>query len=218
LFLDEIGDLPLASQARLLRVLQDGEVRRIGAERSRHLDLRLIAATNRDLKKLVQEGRFRSDLYFRLRVVELDLPPLRDRGEDLFELARFLLEKVCRQINKAPLTLPPETLEAIGRYHWPGNVRELENAMQRAAILADGDGVITPELLAIETPAESPPSSPQTGDLSLEEYFRCFVLEHQEHLTETELAKRLGISRKALWERRQRLGIPRRKGSHPTSD
>ena len=215
LFLDEIGDLPLASQARLLRVLQNGEVRRIGAERSRHLDLRLIAATNRDLKTLVQEGRFRSDLYFRLRVVELELPPLRDRGADLVELAQFLLEKACRQINKPALTLPPQTLEAIGHYHWPGNVRELENAMQRAAILADGEGVVTPELLAIETPAEAPPPALPGGELSLEEYFRCFVLEHQDHLTETELAKRLGISRKALWERRQRLGIPRRKGTNP---
>jgi DNA-binding NtrC family response regulator len=213
LFLDEIGDLPLASQARLLRVLQDGEVRRIGSEHSRHLDLRLIAASNRDLKKLVQEGKFRSDLYFRLRVMEFELPPLRERGDDLFELTRFLLDKACRQINKSPLSLPPKTLRAVSRYHWPGNVRELENAMQRAAILAESDGVITPELLAIETPAESPVPPHHTSDLSLEEYFRRFVLEHQERLTETELAKRLGISRKALWERRQRLGLPRRK--HP---
>jgi DNA-binding NtrC family response regulator len=218
LFLDEIGDLPLPSQARLLRVLQDGEVRRIGSEHSRHLDLRLIAATNRDLKTLVQDGKFRSDLYFRLRVMEFELPPLRERGDDLLELALFLLEKAYRQINKPPLSLPQETLKAISRYHWPGNVRELENAMQRAAILADSDGVITPDLLAIETTADAPTPQQRTGELSLEAYFRRFVLEHQEQLTETELAKRLGISRKALWERRQRLGIPRRKNPNGPQD
>ena len=213
LFLDEIGELPLAAQARLLRVLQNGEIRRVGSEQSRQVDVRLIAATHRDLKQRVQESEFRSDLYFRLRVIELYLPPLRDRGEDIVDLARFLLEKVRKQLNRPPMELLPETVAAISAYDWPGNVRELENALERAVILCDGDA-ITADLLAIDAPDEPGTRGPQerTRDLSLEEYFCEFVRENQEHMTETELARRLGISRKALWERRQRFGIPRTRG------
>ena len=207
LFLDEIGELPLTAQSRLLRVLQNGEIRRVGSEQPRHVDVRLIAATHRDLKQLVQDGGFRSDLYFRLRVIELKLPPLRERGSDVIELARYLLDKACRRLNRPLTELPRRTLDAVTRYHWPGNVRELENAVERAVILCD-DGLITPELLAIDNDPAAPAQQPAT-DLSLEEYFRQFVLAHQHALTETDLARRLGISRKALWERRQRLGIPR---------
>ena len=211
LFLDEVGELPMAAQARLLRLLQNREVRRVGSEQARLVDIRLIAATHRDLKQLVQNGEFRSDLYFRLRVIELNLPPLRERGKDKLQLAEFLLEKARKQLNHAPMTLSPAAVEAINNYDWPGNVRELENALERAAILCDGNE-ITPELLAIDN-ATTPTQQTTIGDgnLSLEQYFRQFVLEHQEGLTETELAKRLGISRKALWERRQRFGIPRQK-------
>ncbi len=209
LFLDEIGELSDTAQARLLRVLQNGEIRPVGSERSRQVDIRLISATNRDLKQLVQEGRFRSDLYFRLRVLELNLPPLRDRGPDIPELAKFLLEKACRKFNKPPIKLSPEAIELISKYEWPGNVRELENAMERAAILCD-QGEISADILAIDKEGSQGQGSGATmQNLSLEEYFRKFVLEHQDQLTETELAKRLGISRKTLWERRQKFGIPR---------
>ncbi len=210
LFLDEIGELSQTAQARLLRVLQNGEIRRVGSEQPRYVDIRLISATHRDLKQRVQEGQFRSDLYFRLRVVELNLPPLRERGDDLIELARYLLDKARKQLNRPAMTLTPESLRAIRNYAWPGNVRELENAMERAVILCENDR-ITPDLLAIDNPSAGADrgGSLTGGDLSLEEYFRHFVLEHQERMTETELAKRLGISRKALWERRQRFGIPR---------
>ncbi len=210
LFLDEIGELPLAAQARLLRVLQNGEIRRVGSEQSRLVDIRLIAATHRDLKQLVQEGAFRSDLYFRLRVMELNLPPLRDRGSDVMKLAEFLLEKARTQLNRPPMRLGDEAIELIRRHDWPGNVRELENALERAVILCEGE-TITPDLLAIDGVQPEVDSKPSAADpnLSLEEYFRQFVLEHQDQLTETELARRLGISRKALWERRQRFGIPR---------
>ena len=213
LFLDEIGELPLAAQARLLRVLQNGEVRRVGSEHAHKVNIRLVSATHRDLKQLVQESKFRSDLYFRLRVVELSLPPLRDRGDDIRLLAEFLLSKVCRQLNRNPLTLDKETLGAISAYGWPGNVRELENALERAAILCEQD-TITPDLLAIESglePLSEKPQQQPNQDLSLEEYFIQFVLDNQGNLTETELAKRLGISRKTLWERRNRFGIPRTK-------
>jgi DNA-binding NtrC family response regulator len=212
LFLDEIGDLPQPSQARLLRLLQDGEVQSLGSDRVRHLDLRLIASSNHDLKQLVQDGRFRSDLYFRLRVMEFQLPPLRERGDDLPELARYLLAKACSAVGRPELALSAKALEAVRRHPWPGNVRELENSMQRAAILAEDQGPVTPELLAIEPHTAREPAA-DTDKLSLEEYFRRFLLQHQEQMTETELARHLGISRKTLWERRQRFGIPRSKGS-----
>lgn len=224
LFLDEIGELPASAQARLLRMMQDGEVRRVGATRSRKVDARVIAATHRDLPRLVQEGTFRQDLYFRLRVVEIRLPPLRERGEDIPALARHLLDKACRRLGRPPATLSEEALEELCAHSWPGNVRELENALERAVILSD-EPLITPELLALEPsygshaphglPAHAPqglghpPPPPDSSPDSLEEYFRRFVLEHQDKLGETELARRLGISRKALWEKRQRLGIPR---------
>lgn len=212
LFLDEIGELPLPAQGRLLRVLQEGEIRRIGSPHERKVNVRLVAATHRDLQQQVKSGEFREDLYFRLRVVEIHLPPLRERGEDVAQLADFLLEKSCRRLNRAPLHFTPAAMEALLKYPWPGNVREMENAIERAVILSDGHN-ITPEMLSIEPARLSGAKSNEEVnaelDLSLEDYFRRFVLEHQEELTETELAKRLGISRKALWEKRQRLGIPR---------
>jgi len=213
LFLDEIGELPLAAQARLLRVLQNGEVRRVGSEHAYKVNIRLVSATHRDLKQLVQESKFRSDLYFRLRVVELGLPPLRDRGDDIRQLAEFLLDKVCQQLNRDLLKLSNDALSTISAYGWPGNVRELENALERAAILCEQD-TITPDLLAIESgvaPLPEKPPQQASQDLSLEEYFIQFVLDNQGNMTETELAKRLGISRKTLWERRNRFGIPRAK-------
>ena len=210
LFLDEIGELPAAAQARLLRVLQQGEIRRVGSPHARKVNIRLIAATHRNLEQRVTEGLFRSDLYFRLRVIEIRLPPLRSRGEDLDAMASFLLDKACRRLNRPPLQFAPQALAAIRAYHWPGNVRELENAIERAVILCES-AEITPELLAIDTAARPAASAVVDPALSLEDYFRRFVLEHQDRLTETELAKRLGLSRKALWERRQRLSIPRTK-------
>ena len=210
LFLDEIGELPLAAQARLLRVLQSGVYVESDTAETRPLDIRIIAATNRDIRQLVQEQRFRSDLYFRLRVVEMTLPPLRERGGDIQELSQFLLKKSSRQLNRPALSLSRSALIAIRRYHWPGNVRELANTIERAVILCEGEA-ITPEMLAIDhTIATQRRKGDRSEDnLSLEEYFRQFVLEHQDQMTETEMAKQLGISRKALWERRQRFGIPR---------
>ena len=210
LFLDEIGELPTAAQARLLRILQGG-----GHDSADAADntpnVRILAATHRDLRKLVQEDAFRSDLYFRLRVVELSLPPLRERGDDVIELAVFLLDKARKQLGRGPLRLSRDALEAIRRYHWPGNVRELSNAIERAAILCEGE-IITPDLLAIDHRVTSASTAADLSDkLSLEEYFRVFVLEHQDRMTETELAQALGISRKTLWERRQRFGLPRTK-------
>jgi DNA-binding NtrC family response regulator len=212
LFLDEIGELPLAAQARLLRLLQDEDYAHSQSVDAHPLNIRIIAATNRNIRRLVQEQNFRSDLYFRLRVVEMSLPPLRDRGSDIKALAFHLLTKSCNQLKRHPLKLSRSAREAILRYHWPGNVRELSNTIERAVILCEGD-TITPELLAIDHQvATRRRKTDQTlENLSLEEYFRQFVLENQDRMTETEIAKKLGISRKALWERRQRFGIPRQR-------
>ena len=224
LFLDEVGELPVEAQARLLRVLQDGEIRRVGAARTKRVDVRLLAATHRDLPKMVADGTFRQDLYFRLRVMEIHLAPLRERDGDIHELAEVLLAKSCERLHKPPLTLDASALAAMQAYPWPGNVREMEHAIERAVILCDGE-YIEAGLLALDGPASpsvssgnSPLNAPADAaaaksehgkNLSLEEYFKAFVQEHQGEMTETQLAERLGISRKALWERRQRLGIPR---------
>lgn len=217
LFLDEIGELPLEAQARLLRVLQEGEIRKVGAITSKKVDVRLVAATHRNLKALSQTGDFREDLYFRLNVMELKLPPLRERGEDVIELATTLLQRSAEKMGKQALFFTESCLGAIREYQWPGNVRELENAVERAVILTDDPG-ITADLLAIEleevqqqATGISSVEEVATEDMSLEDYFRHFVLENQDSLSETELAQRLGISRKSLWERRNRLGIPRNK-------
>ncbi len=211
LFLDEIGELPLEAQARLLRVLQEGEIRRVGSARQRRVDIRLIAATHRDLPALVQNGGFREDLFFRLNVMEVSLPPLRDRGPDIQRLARELLKKSCQRLHKPTPAFTEHALKAIKEYAWPGNVRELENAIERAVILCDNE--IDAQLLNLRAPT-TPATDTGKGDapnMSMEDYFRHFVTTHQDQLTETQLAERLGISRKALWERRQRLGLLRLK-------
>ena len=212
LFLDEIGELPLEVQARLLRVLQEGEIRRVGANHARKVNVRLIAATHRDLQQMVADGGFREDLYYRLRVMELNLPPLRQRGKDIVELAEALLAKSCKRLNRPSMRFSPEALDLIQHYGWPGNVRELENVIERAVILAESVQ-ITPELLAISPTVESPSSGQArqgyNDKLSLDDYFKQFVRANEGRLTETELARQLGISRKTLWERRNRLGIPR---------
>ncbi|MEQ5803694.1 sigma-54 dependent transcriptional regulator [Halomonas sp. H10-9-1] len=229
LFLDEIGELPLDAQARLLRVLQEGEIRKIGSVETRHVDVRLIAATHRDLQSLSKTGEFRLDLYYRLNVMQIDLPPLREREEDVLLIADALLEKACRRHEREGLRLSRAARDEIRHYPWPGNVRELENALERGVILAEGH-LIHPDDLGLsaaggapavarrptpppEAPADDKEESPPEGDLSLEDYFQHFVLEHQDLMSETELAQKLGISRKSLWERRQRLGIPRKKST-----
>lgn len=228
LFLDEIGELPLEAQARLLRVLQESEIRRVGSVQSQKVDVRLVAATHRNLKDMAAQAKFREDLYYRLNVVELRLPALRERGQDVTEIAKALLKRAAEKTQQPNMSFSPEALALIQEYHWPGNVRELENAIERAVILADDDiiaaHVLDVDLMpehrqsasiqqqAVPTPSliESSPQ-PEPADLSLDDYFMHFVLENEQHTTETELARKLGISRKNLWERRQRLGIPRKK-------
>ncbi|HOY24551.1 MAG TPA: sigma-54-dependent Fis family transcriptional regulator, partial [Cellvibrio sp.] len=183
---------------------------------------------------LAKEGKFREDLYFRINVVQLTLPPLRERGRDIINIAESLLQRYCTQFGKSQLKLSTDAVEAIMAYAWPGNVRELENAMQRAVILCEDSNEISSLLLSIDsdsapeilttndmifgqarTLASNSAQRPvrESEDLSLEDYFQRFVIEHQDSMSETELARKLGVSRKCLWERRQRLGIPRTKNS-----
>jgi len=226
LFLDEIGELPMEAQARLLRFIQEGEIRRIGSVHSRKVDVRLICATHRNLQSLAAEGEFRQDLFYRINVLQLSLPPLRERGKDILHLAENMLQAQTERLGKKTMRLSPRAIQAITTYQWPGNVRELEHAIERAVILSDGDEIdndalgIDLELVninrirgqqGITPPARKTSASSQDPleDLSLEDYFQRFVLEHQDSMSETELAQKLGVSRKCLWERRQRLGIPR---------
>ena len=211
LFLDEIGELPLEAQARLLRGLQEGEIRKVGAIETRKVDVRLIAATHRNLENLTKSGQFREDLYYRLNVVKLSLPPLRERPGDLLNLAEHFLQTHSRTFGKIGLSFSRCALDLIQSYSWPGNIRELKNAVERGVILCEGR-VIDAGLLAVdsETRHHHPNEANDLADhVSLEGYFTHFVLENQDHMTETELAKKLGISRKALWQRRQKLSMPR---------
>jgi DNA-binding NtrC family response regulator len=146
LFLDEVGDMPLSMQAKLLRVLQEGEVRRVGGERTVKVDVRVIAATNKDLHAEVTAGRFREDLLYRLQVLVVHLPALRERDGDLPLLVQHLLDKVSGARGRPAPRMEPEVLDLFARYAWPGNIRQLENVLQRLALLA-GDGPIGRELL-----------------------------------------------------------------------
>jgi len=141
LFLDEIGDLPLALQAKILRALEEKQFERVGGTQSLHVDSRVVAATNRNLKQRVSERQFREDLYFRLSVFPIQIPPLRERGDDVLILARHFVDKFCKDLNKKLLMLSPTALDDLTAYSWPGNVRELQNCIERAVILADGDSI-----------------------------------------------------------------------------
>ena len=219
LFLDEIGELPLEAQSRLLRVLQEGEIRKVGSTDRTYVNVRLVAATHRNLLDMVSKGQFREDLYYRLNVIELRCPPLRDRGEDIMVVAEALLDRVKHQMDRPELKFSGSIQASIESHPWPGNVRELGNVIERAVVLCEGPLIDPPDLgltNVLDTnhtfsAKEQRPMGRAQPMMSLEDYFQHFVLSHEDQMSETELAKRLGISRKSLWERRNRLGIPRRK-------
>lgn len=148
-FLDEIGEMSPKLQVKLLRVLQEKRIEPVGSTRSIDLDVRIVAATNKDLLEEVKAGRFREDLFYRLQVVPVELPPLRERGTDIELLTNFFMERECEELNKAPIELSPEVSTKFKEYAWPGNVRELENMVQRMAILSDGPYVTIDELPAV---------------------------------------------------------------------
>ncbi|TMA16908.1 MAG: sigma-54-dependent Fis family transcriptional regulator, partial [Deltaproteobacteria bacterium] len=170
LLLDEIGELPPPVQPALLRVLQQGEVRRVGDARSTRVDVRVLASTNRDLASQVQAGRFREDLYYRLNVVQVRLPPLRERQEEIGQLAERLIARHAERIGVASRRLSPRALELLQRYRWPGNVRELENALERALVLSEDDEIgpdALPDAVQRTLAPEPVPGSLDPDDLSV---------------------------------------------------
>jgi len=213
LFLDEIGEMPLTLQAKILRALEEKRFERVGGTASVQVDVRLVAATNRGLKAAVAARRFREDLYFRLSVFPLVVPPLRDRPGDIALLARTFSERFCRDLKKKPLILSPEAVDQLKAYRWPGNVRELQNCIERAVILTEGDTIHPRHLnLSFLQPAEpEPPASPwEQIDLSgtLPEVTRRIVAEAEKRKIEEVLreadnnkgraAELLGITYKML--------------------
>jgi two-component system, NtrC family, response regulator AtoC len=162
LFLDEIGDLPMSLQAKILRALEEKKFERVGGTALLQVDVRLVAATNKGLRAAVAARRFREDLYFRLSVFPITIPPLRDRPGDIPVLARYFVERFCRDLKKRPFSLSPPALEQLKAYRWPGNVRELQNCIERAVILADGDTILTRHLnLSFAAPlTDENPESP----------------------------------------------------------
>ena len=206
IFLDEVGELPTSVQAKLLRFLQERQFTRIGGVEPVRVDVRVIAATNRDLEREVMEGRFREDLFYRLNVFPIELPPLRERREDI----PLLVEHFLRQRNRPPDVVSPEAMEALLTYDWPGNVRELENVIERALILA-GEERITPDLLPFGRPkAGAKVELPDEG-VNLEEVERELIIQALEKTgwNKAKAAKLLGISRRRLYSRMEALGIKR---------
>lgn len=210
LFLDEIGELSQQLQAKLLRVIDDGQVRPVGGVQSRTVDARIIAATNRDIVKAVHEGLFREDLYYRINVVTITLPPLRDRKEDILILARHFLEKYSQEIGKQVKSIDDAALRILMAYNWPGNVRELRNIIERAVLITDSNTIFPEHLPEGMRTARSFLSEALQDGLSIEGYTKEFILRHQNDCTEQKLADMLGITRKSLWEKRKRWGIPRK--------
>ena len=211
LFLDEVTEMPLALQAKLLRVLQEGMVERLGSHQTIEVDLRVVAAANRDPQQAVADGRLRQDLYYRLNVVRIDVPPLRDRPEDIPLLAERFLEKHSRELGRSPPRLAPAALERLTAYAWPGNVRELENLMERTAVLCQGDSITEDHLPGelLGAPAVSPgtvvPGPSPSGPLSLQPQVEALerrLIEEALRRTgdnKSAAARLLEISERSLW-------------------
>lgn len=215
LFLDEVGDIPLELQPKLLRVLQEQEFERLGSTRTLHVDVRLVAATSRDLAQMVEDQEFRGDLYYRLNVFPMLVPPLRDRREDISLLAWHFVRKYSQRMNKSIDHIPEETVQALTRYHWPGNIRELQNLIERAVILTQGNTLNVPsEELERGRVINNPNRS-----MTLKEAERTHILAT---LKETNwvlsgpkgAAARLGMNRSTLQFRMKKLGIVRPSAMH----
>jgi DNA-binding NtrC family response regulator len=205
LFLDEVGELPLAMQTKLLRVLEEKKVRPVGSEREIPVDVRVISATNRDLSEAVKQGRFRQDLYYRLDVMHIQIPPLCERSEDVEPLARHFMHQLAGLLGMPELPLPAHLLEKMRLYPWPGNVRELRNLIERALIL----GQFPMTCIGVETPAQDAGSAPEAGGESMEAVERHHILKVLANCqgNKSEAARRLGLSRKTLERKCAEWGV-----------
>ncbi|MFO0754771.1 MAG: sigma-54 dependent transcriptional regulator [Thermodesulfovibrionales bacterium] len=212
-FLDEIGDLSMGLQSKLLRVLEDYHIRPVGGNQSVRVDIRFVSATNRDLEGMIREGRFREDLFYRINVVTLRLPSLRERREDIGPLVRYFVQKYSHDLGKTVQEVERETLELLMNYSWPGNVRELQNIIERAVLLSE-EGVIRREHLPESVCREESFLHHIINEkLSIEDYTKAFIHTYQGRYTEQQLADMLGITRKSLWEKRKRWGLGKGQGS-----
>jgi DNA-binding NtrC family response regulator len=238
LFLDEIGDMPLTTQVKLLRTLENSEVRRLGDNVTRLVDVRVIAATHRDLLAEIAAGRFRQDLYYRLNVVQIDLPPLRERREDIGLLASYFLDRIGRREGRTGLAFSPEAAALLERYDYPGNVRELENAVDHAVAVAEGRLILpadlpaairAPRLLPVNAEAQRAPSErrraavrpvsgAEAGDREPDRDTWSLADVEREHVVRvlarhngnaTTAARQLGISRTTLWRKMREFGLAR---------
>ena len=209
LFLDEVGDIPPALQPKLLRVLQEQEFERLGSTRTHRVDVRLVAATNRNLVDMVKRNEFRSDLYYRLNVFPISLPPLRERRADIPALVTHFVELYGRRMGKQIEHIPPDTMSALCSYQWPGNIRELQNFIERSVIVTSGN-VLHPPLTSLKSAA----AADSIGAITLEDAERDHILKTLEHTRwvvsgPNGAATRLGIKRSTLYFRMQKLGISR---------
>lgn len=209
-FLDEIGDLGLTLQAKLLRVLEDQQVRPVGSTRSIKVDLRFICATNRNLQDFVREGKFREDLFYRINAITINIPPLRDRKEDIEELVSHFMEKYSPESGKSVCSIDPQSLECLKRYNWPGNIRELQNIIERSILITDADTIKVEHLPDNISHKQEEENFFGKEPLSIDEYTRKFITKNQGIYTEQEIAQMLGITRKALWEKRKRWSLNRK--------
>ncbi|MFQ5780680.1 MAG: sigma-54-dependent transcriptional regulator [Nitrospiria bacterium] len=214
LFLDEIGELPLHLQVKLLRFIQERELERVGGTKTTKVDVRLIAATHRDLKEEVQARRFREDLYYRIRVIEIHLPPLREREEDIVELGAHFLRKFNHELHK-DVQFPSEIIDLFSAYHWPGNIRELENMVERAVVLADGDTIriedLPSEIHSIPAPIDSSETPSETKGMAdrIEAMEREMIRKTMEETqgNQTQAAKILGLHRSSLQYKLRKYGL-----------
>ena len=214
IFLDEIGDLPPETQAMILRVLQDGEFERVGSSKTIKVDVRLITATNRDLMHLVNEKKFRQDLFFRLNVFSIDISPLRERKEDIPLLAAYFLEVLGKRIGKKINTVEKSTMKLFMEYSWPGNVRELQNVIEHGMVISRGDSLEIPDSYFVQTPGRPRKS----GLIPLEEYEKKYILEILQHTQGAIYGPKgaaviLGLKPSTLQSRMKKLGIERLKSS-----
>src|SRR6266699_2224810 len=211
LFLDEVGDIPPALQPKLLRVLQEQEFERLGSTRTHQVDVRLVAATNRNLVEMVKRNEFRSDLYYRLDVFPIPLPPLRERREDIPALVEHFVEIYARRMGKEIAHIPAETMSALVSYFWPGNIRELQNFIERSVILTSGN-VLHPPLASLKSSAEAESLGPITLEDAERDHIRKILEETRWVVAGPNgAAARLGIKRSTLYFRMQKLGISRAK-------
>jgi DNA-binding NtrC family response regulator len=210
LFLDEIGELPLAAQVKLLRVLEGGETMPVGGTMPETVDVRIVAATHRDLEQAVREGEFREDLYFRLKVIELDVAPLRDRVEDIAALVERFLDKHATRLERPRFGVAPETLSALMAQPWPGNVRELENAVERALLLAENDPLTPFDFGLADAPAGGGGGPLHSASRSAAAVVERRMIRAALELTGgnvTHAAERLGLSRRGLQNKMKELGL-----------